>query len=198
SRAAPRSRQRSRRLHRAGSLLTVSPFTLARHDAVKSSAHFLRAILEQTASLLEISRERVLVTRDPRHVLVDDLRRRVADEPVEAEHEHREIVELAEHRDEVRDEIDRERKIRGDPSEHRLLLHGHARIAREAPDETCVRGHLSRRLERLAPVAWTEAATRHRGPPLAGTVPAEHLSQRMPRRRGRPPRKRRGSAPCLR
>src|SRR5439155_3446904 len=97
--------------------------------------------------------------------------------------EHGEVVELPDHRDEVRYEVDREHQVRGDTGEYGLLLQRYARIASEPPDQPRVGRELACGLDHLAHGARTLHAFSHREPPPAGTVPA------APRRpRSLPPR----------
>src|SRR5688572_30192765 len=114
----------------------------------------------------------VIVSRDPSHVLFDNFLWCVADEEVESKNEHTEVVELPEDGDEVRDDVDREHEIAGDRGEDQLLLRRYARVARECPDEACVRRHLAQRLDRLLWIAGRTKSSSHRAPPPAGIVPA--------------------------
>src|SRR5256885_3085969 len=75
------------------------------------SAKLGRPALQQGPCAVEIARQRVLMHRDLRHVLLDDVGRRIPQEPVEAEDEDGQIVELPDNRDEVRDDVDREREV---------------------------------------------------------------------------------------
>src|SRR5512143_1874938 len=187
----PRWPRRIRRPDRGRSfvgLLLSHPF--------QRSAKLGRTIREDRARGIKILAERVLVLRDTRHVLLDDVLGRVPDEPIEAEDEDGEVVELADHRDEVGDDVDRERQIRGHRAEHRLLPDRHARIARETPDQTRVRRHLADGAHRLADAArTTDTSSSHRGPPPAGNVPAARRAPPTPPRRGPPPRTTPDSAP---
>src|SRR6266511_267311 len=141
--------------------------------------------------------ELVVVPRDAAHVLLHDLLRRVADEEVEPEDEHAEIVELPDDRDEVRNDVEREHEVAGDRAKDELLLCRHTRIACESPDEPGVRRHLAHHLDGLFWVAGRTELSSH-APLPAGIVPA---ALRRPRRRpplAPPSRTRPCNAPCRR
>src|SRR5688500_5282380 len=114
----------------------------------------------------------VIVSRDPSHVLLDNFLRRIADEEIESKKEHTDVIELPQHWDEVRNDVDREHEIAGDRGKDQLLLRRYTRVARECPDEACVRRHLAQRLDRFFWIAGRTKTSSHRAPPPAGIVPA--------------------------
>src|SRR2546428_1924116 len=160
-----------------------------RDDAVQSSAKAGETISEDALRLREIAAQLVLVLRDLREVLVDEFGRSAPDEEVDPEKHDREIVELAEDRDEVGDEVDREDEIARDADEDQLLLERDAPVAEQRPHQSGVRGRAPRELERLPEILRCAESSSHRAPRSAGTVLGARRALGRPPLRGRRPRR---------
>src|SRR5713101_277754 len=131
-----------------------------RDDAVQSSAKAGETISEDALRLREIAAQLVLVLRDLREMLVDEVGRSAPDEEVDPEKHDREIVELTEDRDEV----DREDEIARDADEDQLLLERDAPVAEQRPHQSGVRGRAPRELERLPEILRCAESSSHRAP----------------------------------
>src|SRR5206468_5298566 len=140
-------------------------------EFVHSIADVAEAVSEEPLGCGDVPAELILVLRDLRQVLLNDVRRRTADEEVEAEQYHRDVVQLTENGDEIRDEIDRKEKVSADPREDELLPCGNAAITEQRPHQADVRRQAPDDVHHLGHVLRNAYAVIQRGPLPAGTVP---------------------------
>ena len=78
-----------------------------------------------------------------------------------AERHEDEIVEVAEHRNEIRNEIDRRQRVGGDGERHRLGVPRHARIARRQVERMHVALDVARPAAQALHHGWISRRCRH-------------------------------------
>src|SRR5687767_1284222 len=129
----------------------VAPALLFQY-ATEVVADAVEALPEDPLDLVHVLREIVASLRDTGEVRVDDVLGRRLDEQVETEEDDRHVVELADDRNEIRDEIDRHEQVADDPDEDELLRRWHAAVARQPPHQARVGRQLAHRVDGAADV----------------------------------------------